>query len=135
MGEEPAAKPAFGWEAADPTPAQPGWARSAAPISKAVIGLLVVGLLLDAASIAHEVNGLTLIDRYVAHTVALSDLNAWDALFATLALLSAGVFIITGLVWFAWQYRLVASVERLGLGSPYKTPGRSILWWFVPLAN
>jgi hypothetical protein len=92
-------------------------------------------MLADVASFVHELSGQTLLQRYVSGAIGDADLVAWDSTFGSIGLAQFGVFIATAIIWLIWQHRLVSSVKPLGFGEPYKTPGRSILWWFVPFAN
>lgn len=112
-----------------------GAAPSGRPVVNLLVGGLVLTMLLDVASLVHGLSGRTLLDRYGAGTIGDADLVAWDATFGVIGLAQAAVFIATAIAWLVWQYRLVASVGPLGLGAPHKAPGRSVLWWFVPLAN
>lgn len=113
----------------------PRVARSSRMLSRLVLGGLVIGVLVDLVSIVHELAGPTVIDRYLAGTVDVTDLRAWDSTFGTIALSQSGIFILTAILWLAWQYRIVASVEPLTHDAPVKTPARSVGWWFVPFAN
>jgi hypothetical protein len=112
-----------------------GAVRSARRISELVVLLLALGVVVDLASIVHEVSGLSLLDRFVSGAVDEADLTAWDTLFATLGLVQVLVFLGTAVVWLVWQFRVVASVLPLGLEEPPAKPGMSIVWWFVPFAN
>ena len=113
----------------------PRVARSSRTLSLIVIGSLGISALIDLVSIVHELAGKTLLERYVEGTIGDADLVAWDSTFATIALGQTVIFILTAIVWLAWQYRMVQSVEPLTHDAPVKTPGRSVLWWFVPFAN
>ena len=125
-----------GWVSPPPAAgAQPGMARSARGISNWLVGALGIGILADGAAVAHSVDGLSLLDRYVNGIVTDADLEAWDSTFGLLGLLQGGVLIGTAIIWLAWQHRLVASIAPLGLGAPVATPGKSVAWWFVPVAN
>jgi hypothetical protein len=133
------------WQSAEATSGD-SWAPSAswaayAPVRSArrngqlVVLLLALGVVVDLAAIVHEVSGLSLLDRFLAGSIGEADLTAWDTLFATIGLVQAGVFLCTIVVWLAWQYRIVASIQPLGLEQPPAKPVMSIVWWFVPLAN
>lgn len=109
--------------------------RSSRTLSRVVLGGLVIGVLVDVVSLVHDLSGQSLLDRYVTGEIGQADLVAWDTTFATIGLAQAVAFILTAIVWLVWQYRIVASVEPLVGDEPVKTPGRSLLWWFVPFAN
>lgn len=109
--------------------------RSSRTLARVVIGGLAVGILVDLVSLVHDLSGSTLIERYQTGAIGEADLVAWDNTFATIGLAQTGVFILTAILWLAWQYRIVSSVEPLTHDAPVKTPGRSLLWWFVPFAN
>lgn len=109
--------------------------RSSRTLSRVVLGGLVLGILADLVSIIHNLSGNTLAERALAGLVGEAEVVAWDNTFATIGLAQAGAYVATAIVWLAWQYRLVSSVEPLTHEQPVKTPGRSVLWWFVPLAN
>jgi hypothetical protein len=107
-------------------------ARTAAML---VISGLVIGVLVNLVSIVHELFGMTILDRFISGAIGEADLVAWDSTRATISLVYLVSFVATAIVWLAWQYRIVGSVSRLGLGEPAKPPLQSVLWWFVPFAN
>src|SRR5215218_6222078 len=113
----------------------PRIARSSRTLSRVVLGGLVVGMLVDLVSLVHDLSGSSLIQRFLDGAIDQAALVAWDDTFTTIGLAQSGILILTAVVWLAWQYRLVSSVEALAHDAPVKTPGRSVLWWFVPLAN
>lgn len=113
----------------------PRVARSSLLLSRLVLGALVAGVLVDLISIVHELSGPSALDRYLSGLVDIAELSGWDATFGTIALTQSGIFILTAILWLAWQYRIVASVEPLTHEAPVKTPARSVGWWFVPFAN
>ena len=121
-----------GWQ----TPVQTsGAVVSAEPRSRLLIGALGLGLIVDLAAVVHSASGLSLLEDYAQGSITEADLAAWDTAFAKMGLLQGAVFIASAVIWLAWQHRLVASVAPLGLGAPTASPGKSILWWFVPFAN
>jgi len=109
--------------------------QSSRSLSLLVLAGLVLGALADVASMFHELSGRTLLDQFFAGEVSQSDLVAWDSTFGSIGLAQTATFLLTAVAWLAWQYRIVASVEPLTHEAPVKTPGRSVLWWFVPFAN
>lgn len=109
--------------------------RSSRTLSRVVIGGLVLGMLADLVSIVHNLSGSTLLEQYASGVIGEAAVVAWDNTFATIGLAQSGAFIATAIAWLVWQHRLVASVEPLLGEEPVKTPGRSVLWWFVPFAN
>jgi len=109
--------------------------RSSRTLSRVVLGGLVLGILVDLVSVVHNLSGNTLLEEFLSGVIGQVELVAWDDTFATIGLEQAGVLLATAIVWLAWQHRLVASVEPLTHEQPVKTPGRSVLWWFVPFAN
>ena len=109
--------------------------RSSRTLSRIVIGGLAVGILVDLVSLVHDLSGSTLIERFQSGAIGQADLVAWDDAFATIGLAQTAALVLTAIVWLVWQYRIVATVEPLTHEAPVKTPGRSVLWWFVPFAN
>lgn len=109
--------------------------RSSRTLSRVVIGGLVVGMLVDLISLIHNLSGKTLIEQAVAGTVGADELIAWDTTFATIGLGQTVTYVATAIVWLIWQYRLVSSVQPLTGDEPHKSPGRSLIWWFVPWLN
>jgi Domain of unknown function (DUF4328) len=83
----------------------------------------------------HDLRGVDVFDRAYAGTLTLEQANSWDSLFGTLGSLQLVAIIAVFVAFLAWQSRSVDNVPGLGGGTPIVTPGWSIAWWFIPIAN
>lgn len=125
--------PAVRWEA--PTPAAPNVARSARTRSRLAIAALAISAVVAVLAFMIDLTGLGVIDRLAAGELALVEAEAFDSSFASMGLIQAGAFILTGIAFLAWLSRSVDNVPALGGGTPMVTPAWSIGWWFIPFAN
>jgi hypothetical protein len=73
--------------------------------------------------------------RYTNDASAIADAEVSDRRQQIIGLAQAGVFIATGIVILMWIYRANANARALGAQRMSFTPGWSVGWYFVPLAN
>jgi hypothetical protein len=68
--------------------------------------------------------------------VAVEAAKANDAMYYGLAIAALVLIIITGVFWLRWQHLAHTNLRRIiGPGDLRFSPGWSVGWWFVPLAN
>lgn len=126
------AAPPVSWEAPGD---QVGRSASARTRAKVTMWLLVANAALAAIAVLHISTAFGLADRIAAGLAFDSELIAWARGLDAIESIEALVVLATAVAWLAWQHRLVSNVQPLGLGQPYRTPGWSVVWWAVPLAN
>ena len=97
-------------------------------------GLSLAGLV-SAASSAHYASFPGLLDRLAAGINGDAEARGFDAISSWLTILDLALLVIGGIAVLAWLSRSVANLEALGAGPALVTPGWSIGWWFVPIAN
>lgn len=130
-----------------PEPALPGWvAPSAAPVAASpyrsagtrahwLVGLLIANGVASVIAVVLTLSGKGTIVAFEAGAAELADLEAFDSAFAGVGILQLLLYIVTAVVWLAWQSRSVDNESALGVGPSTITPRWSIGWWFVPFAN
>jgi Domain of unknown function (DUF4328) len=108
--------------------------RSLRHPAQLVIGLLVVGLLVDAAACAVELGNFSVLDKLNRGIdVPVAEVTDADdrTVYASIAQLAVYVpTVIAFVVWFSRAYR---NLERLGIRRLRFRPGWSIGAWFVPI--
>lgn len=100
-----------------------------------VLGLLWLGVVASLLAAVQTAGGISAFERFLDGLAPISEVEAWESTFGTIGLIEAGVFIVTGIAWLAWQYQLVGNVVPLGLPATERSARRSVLWWFVPILN
>lgn len=100
----------------------------------AIAGFLLTGFFGFLAGV-QDLLGLDVFARAFDGTLTLEEGNAFDSTMATMGTLQLVAIVIWFITFLAWQSRSVDNVPGLGGGSPVVTPGWSIAWWFVPIAN
>lgn len=104
--------------------------RSASTRAQLTIGLLGVCALLSAI----EAVLVSVRYRWTASTGEMS-VTGFESVSSSVALAYVVAFLATAIVFLAWQSRSVDNVPHLTGSYPAVTPGWSVGWWFVPIAN
>ena len=66
---------------------------------------------------------------------SLTDAQFSDRFVSLAALIHLGVFVLAGVAFLMWLYRVVANNHALGAHELRFSPGWAVGWWFVPFAN
>jgi hypothetical protein len=112
-------------------PVTPLWAKDPTALTKAVVVLLWIILGLGLASALVSAVGLA--------TGALpspeEELTGYDVAQMGLGLLYTGVYLATAICFARWLYRANVNARALGAQGMTFTPGWTVGWFFVPVAN
>ena len=110
--------------------------QRAAARGKVVSGLLVLGLVLDAAAILSGVSQHSLLTRAASGTVITDDeATSNDAVYGGIGIAQMALFAITGLSWLLWLSASYKAVLSVGARSARFTAGWAVGYWFVPVVN
>lgn len=134
--DQPPPEPALtGWVAPAAAPIAASPYRSAGTRARWLVGLLIANGVASVIAVVLTLSGKGTIVAFEAGAADVADLDAFDSAFASIGVLQVLLYIVTAVVWLAWQSRSVDNESALGVGPSSITPRRSIGWWFVPLAN
>lgn len=107
------------------------------PLRGLVAGLTILLIAATAAAIAAAgalFHRTRVVDRFLdGERVSFSDVDRADNLVQGTTLLFLLGFVVAGIVWIVWQYRLASNAERF-TGRLGLRPGWAIGGWFIPLA-
>jgi hypothetical protein len=99
----------------------------------AMTGITLVGLCWFAAGL---IGIAQIVDPNRTFGIDESDrLSLWSMLQGVLMLLQFGVFVVAGIMFLAWLYRVYTNLPALGSDNTEFTPGWAVGWWFIPFAN
>ena len=114
--------------------------RDARWLTHGLIGLLIAGMLFETAASILGFRHHSLVSGLVAQT-GLSK-SSFDAAIASsesslpiISLIELPVLMATVIVFCIWIYRANANARQLGAKGMVFTPGWSVGWYFVPIAN
>jgi hypothetical protein len=48
---------------------------------------------------------------------------------------ATGLYLVTGVYWLLWTYRVYDNLRVVGSRETTMTPGWAVGWWFIPIAN
>lgn len=105
-------------------------ARPIRGLAAAVRRLIVAAAATAVLTIAVELYGIVAIDAFLSGSAELGALEAYDAMFLGVAILSLLVVVPAGICWAVWQYRAAASLPA---GSVRRSPGWHAGSWFIPI--
>ena len=94
--------------------------------------LLIISLFVSIVSIISDIMQINLLGTF---NYSQSEAEANDARQLIIALISIGVFIITGIFFLIWIYRANSNCCGFTTGNMEFTPGWSVGWYFIPFAN
>lgn len=122
------------------TPPEPAFHTAQAPpparpirgLAAAVRWLIVAAAATAVLTIAVEVYGIVAIDAFLSGSAELGALEAYDAAFLGVAILSLFVLIPAGICWVVWQYRVAAALPA---GSVRRSPAWHAGSWFIPIVS
>jgi hypothetical protein len=110
--------------------------RSTRRIADALVMLLGIQIVLLVAEAFALLYRIRLLGRVQAGgSITLAEADRADVLVITSVWVWLLVFVGTGIVWCVWQYRAQRNAIELAGGGLKFTPGWSVGWWFIPLAN
>ena len=99
-------------------------------------GLLITCLVVDLAGIASGLAQRALLLRMAAgEQVPTAVAQANDTRHAAIGKLQIIAFLITVILWFAWQSRAYRNLRLVGSGKTRFTQGWAIGYWFIPFVN
>ena len=111
-----------------------GGYRSSRRRSWRAVGMVGAVILGYAAGVAVDLWGFTLLAAAEAGTLTVAQGADYDGLVATVAGLTAALYVVSALFFLAWLSRLVDNTPPLTGRTPVRGPRQAIGWWFVPLA-
>ena len=109
--------------------------RSAGSRATVVVALLATVGLIEVITAWHDFSGFDLIRQGELGTLTEAEATSYDNLTTVLAIPYIGAFLACVVAYLAWLSRSVDNVPVLTGERPSVTPGWSIGWWFIPLAN
>jgi hypothetical protein len=101
----------------------------------AVVGL-VFAFFAELFSLLAEGGRLSIVNRAINHeTLSAGEANTSDDIVRASALIGLAVLIGCAATFLVWLFRIVANNHALGARALRFTPGWSVGWWFIPIAN
>lgn len=119
--------PTTGW-----VPPAPPRVRPIRALATAVRWLIVAATATAVLTIAVELYGIAAIDAFLSGSADLAALEAYDAVYLGVAILSLLVLIPAGVCWVVWQYRAAAALPA---GSVRRSPAWHAGSWFIPIVS
>ncbi len=109
--------------------------RDLSGLTRGVKVLLVISALISVVELALDVVLLGLLQEVAAGTDVQTQLEQNDAFQSSLGSLDLIIFLVTAVTFLTWIYRANANARALGARWMQYTPGWSVGWFFIPIAN
>jgi hypothetical protein len=110
--------------------------RSARTLGTVLVGLLALNMVLATAGAVTRISEIGLLQRIGrGELVSIEQATRSDDRVAAVAIAGLIVLVITGIVWVVWQHRSQANLHAVRLRELEYTPGWTVGWWLIPLAN
>ena len=104
--------------------------------ANAIVALLMANVAWSVVSIGTVLGELDILERARdGHFVSEAEALASDDRVRTVAMIGLAISVVTMVAWLVWQHRAQRNLSRLGVRQLRFTPGWSVGWWFVPIAN
>ena len=101
-----------------------------------VVGVFAVYLLVEIIYIVSTLGEISLLQRIRDGGVyTYEEIEANDVRQGIIFLLYLCVYIVLGIVFLVWQYRVKKNEPHLGVTGTRFSPGCSVWMWFIPLVN
>ena len=97
--------------------------------------MLVVSLVMSAVALGSDFMELNAVNAFLANQATVDDLDASDVRQQMVALAGLAVLLITGIPFLMWVYRVNKNCHGFGAVEMKTTPGWSVGWFFIPIAN
>jgi SNF family Na+-dependent transporter len=105
-------------------------------ITKVIVGLFIVVGVLSFVSIVNNFIGVDLLkDIMAGRYVDEADLNLYDSLTMSIGSAQLVLLIVFLIIFLVWVYRTHKNLYHLNADELRFTPGWSVGWFFIPIAN
>lgn len=100
-----------------------------------LIGLIVIGVMINVYLAGLNLQGASLIDRFMVGTSGLAELERWSENVVAVAGVALLLLLPSGVMLLAWASRAIDNAPELHGGTPPWSPRWFLGWWFIPVAN